>query len=179
MRVLGMALLLAAWAVSARAQTQGGISGLVTDSSGAAVSGAEVAVTNKATHATRKTATNKEGLYAFPSLPPGVYELTVAQKGFKTAEFHDIKLEVQQTARLDAGLEVGSVDETVTVSGEAAVLNTGSTTVGTVIENKVVTELPLNGRQYLNLVAQAPNVNVLSPAAGQASARLGGERAQQ
>jgi hypothetical protein len=178
-RALGMAMLLVAWAVTARAQTQGGISGLVTDSSGAAMSGADVTVTNKATDATRKTTTNKEGLYAFPSLPPGVYELTVAQTGFKTAEFHDIKLQVQQTARIDVGLEVGSVDETVTVSGEAAVLNTGSTTIGTVIENKVVTELPLNGRQYLNLVAQAPNVNVLSPAAGQAGARLGGERAQQ
>jgi hypothetical protein len=67
----------------------------------------------------------------------------------------------------------------VTVTGKATLLDTQSTTIGTVIENKVVTELPLNGRQYLNLVAQAPNVNVLSPAAGQAGARLGGERAQQ
>ena len=74
-------------------------------------------------------------------------------------------------------LQVGALDETVTVNGKATLLNTQSTTMGTVIENKVVTELPLNGRQYLNLVAIAPNVNVLSPAAGQAGARLGGERA--
>jgi hypothetical protein len=178
-RVLGMAMLLAAWVVPGRAQTQGGIDGRVTDPSGSAMAGADVTVTNKATHATRKTTSNREGLYAFPSLPPGVYEVAVAQKGFKTAEFHDVKLQVQQTARLDVGLEVGSVDETVTVSGEATLLNTGSTTIGTVVENKVVTELPLNGRQYLNLVALAPNVNMLSPAAGQAGARLGGERAQQ
>ena len=178
-RVLGVAMLFAAGAVTAGAQTQGGIGGLVTDSSGAAMADAEVTVTNKATHATRKATTNKQGLYAVPSLPPGVYELKVEQKGFKVAEIADIKIDVQQTARLDVALEVGSIDETVTVSGEAALLNTGSTTIGTVIENKVVTELPLNGRQYLNLVAQAPNVNVLSPAAGQAGARLGGERAQQ
>ena len=76
-------------------------------------------------------------------------------------------------------LQVGALDETVTVVGKSTLLNTQSTTLGTVIENKVVTELPLNGRQYLNLVAIAPNVNVLSPAAGQAGARLGGERAAQ
>ena len=76
-------------------------------------------------------------------------------------------------------MQVGALGETVTVVGKSTLLNTQSTTLGTVIENKVVTELPLNGRQYLNLVAVAPNVNVLSPAAGQAGARLGGERAAQ
>ncbi len=80
---------------------------------------------------------------------------------------------------MDVPLQVGALDETVTVVGQSTLLNTQSTTLGTVIDNKVVTELPLNGRQYLNLVAVAPNVNVLSPAAGQAGARLGGERAAQ
>src|SRR6266508_859705 len=89
-RLLTVLILLASWAGTARAQTQGGITGLVTDSSGAAVT-----VTNKATHGTRKATTNSAGLYAFPSLPPGVYELKVEQKGFKTAEIPDIKLEVQ------------------------------------------------------------------------------------
>jgi Carboxypeptidase regulatory-like domain len=178
-RILGLAMLLTAGAVPVRAQTQGGINGLVTDASGAAMSGADVTVVNKATHATRKAITNSAGLYAFPSLPPGVYDLKVEQKGFKTAEIPDVKLDVQQTARLDATLEVGTASETVTVSGHADVLNTENTTLGTVIENKVVTELPLNGRQYLNLVALSPNVNLLSPAAGQAGARQGGDRAQQ
>jgi hypothetical protein len=80
---------------------------------------------------------------------------------------------------VDVPLQVGALGETVTVVGKSTLLNTQSTTLGTVIDNKVVTELPLNGRQYLNLVAVAPNVNVLSPAAGQAGARLGGERAAQ
>ncbi|HEV8369347.1 MAG TPA: TonB-dependent receptor [Pyrinomonadaceae bacterium] len=178
-RVLACAVLMIAWAVASQAQTQGEISGLVTDQSGAVVSGANVTITNKATAASRKMTTNSEGLYAFPSLPPGVYELKVEQTGFKTAQVDNIKLEVQQTARLDVSMEVGQVGEMVTITTATAALNTENTTLGTVIENKIVTELPLNGRQYLNLVAVSPNVNVLAPAAGQAGARQGGERAQQ
>jgi hypothetical protein len=144
-------LLLSAAKVSA--QTSGEITGLVTDSSGAAVSGATATVTNKATGVTRKVVTNSEGLYSFPSLMPGVYELKVEQAGFKTARLDNITLEVQQTARLDVKMEVGQVGETVTVTSNSALLNAETATVGTVIENKIVTELPLNGRQYLNLVA--------------------------
>ncbi len=178
-RVLGVAMLLAASVVPSRAQTQGGISGLVTDSSGAPVPGATVTVTNTATRGTRNTTTNVEGLYTFPAVPPGTYALKVELQGFKTAEIRSFKVDVQETVRVDVPLQVGALDETVTVIGETTLLNTQSTTIGTVIENKVVTELPLNGRQYLNLVALSPNVNVLSPAAGQAAARLGGERAAQ
>src|SRR3954462_2236434 len=178
-RVLGVVILLAAWAATTQAQTQGGISGLVTDSSGAAVPGATVTVTNTATRGTRNTTTNAAGLYTFPVVPPGIYALKVELQGFHTAEVRSFKVDVQQTVRVDVPLQVGALDETVTVNGESTLLNTQSTTLGTVIENKIVTELPLNGRQYLNLVAVAPNVNVLSPAAGQAGARLGGERAAQ
>jgi hypothetical protein len=165
--------------VTGKAQTSGEITGLVTDSSGAAVVGANVTVTNKATGAMRKITTNGEGLYTFPSLLPGIYELKIEQSGFKTAQLDNIKLEVQQTARLDVAMEVGQVSETVAITTNSALLNTENTTIGTVIENKIVTELPLNGRQYLNLVALSPNVNVLAPAAGQAGARQGGERAMQ
>jgi hypothetical protein len=172
-------LLLASWVAPGWAQTQGGITGTVTDASGGAIPGATVTVTNTATRGTRTTTTNAEGLYNFPSLPPGTYELKVELEGFKIAEVSSFKVDIQQTVRRDVELEVGTLQETVSVTAAATLLNTESTTIGTVIENKVVTELPLNGRQYLNLVAIAPNVNVLSPAAGQAGARLGGERAQQ
>ena len=84
-RVLGVAMLLAASVVPGRAQTEGGISGLVTDSSGAAIPGATVTVTNTATSGTRNTTTNAEGLYTFPAMPPGVYELKVELQGFKTS----------------------------------------------------------------------------------------------
>ncbi|HVE58844.1 MAG TPA: carboxypeptidase regulatory-like domain-containing protein [Pyrinomonadaceae bacterium] len=177
--VLVGALLFTVFAVAIQAQTQGEITGLVTDSSDKVIPGANVTVMNKATGAVRKVTTNSEGLYAFPSLPPGVYELKVEQNGFKISHVDNIRLEVQQSARIDVALEVGQVGETVTIESTPALLNTENSTVGTVIENRIVTELPLNGRQYLNLVALSPNANVLAPAAGQAGARQGGERAQQ
>ena len=85
-RLLTVVILLASWVVTGRAQTQGGITGTVTDSSGAAVPGATVTVTNTATSGTRNTTTNAEGLYTFPAVPPGSYELKVELQGFKTAE---------------------------------------------------------------------------------------------
>jgi len=179
LNLLGAAFLLASCAVAGSAQTSAEIAGLVTDPTGAAISGASVTVTNKATGATRNATTNSEGLYSFPSLPPGTYALKVEQTGFKISLNENVRLDVQQAARLDVAMEVGQVGETVTISAAAALLNSENTTIGTVIENKIVTELPLNGRQYLNLVALSPNVNVLAPAAGQAGARQGGERAQQ
>src|SRR5499426_4068272 len=171
--------LLCCLAAGASAQTSGEITGLVTDSSGAAVSGASVTVTNKATGATRKVATNNEGLYAFPSLLPGVYELKVEQGGFKTARLDNITLEVQQTARLDVTMELGAVGETVTITSAGALLNAENTTVGTVIENKRIVDLPLNGRNFLQLVATAPNVSFGFQNSGQAGSRQGGTRSQQ
>ncbi len=177
--ILGSVAMLYVLTPTSKAQTNGDITGLVTDSSGAAVVGASVTVTNKATGATRKATTNSEGIYSFPSLLPGVYELKIEQSGFKTAQIDNIRLEVQQAARLDITMEVGQVSEMVAITTSSALLNAENTTIGTVVENKIVTELPLNGRQYLNLVALSPNANVLAPAAGQAGARQGGERAQQ
>src|SRR4051812_27545020 len=178
-RLLTVLILLASWVVTGRAQTQGAVTGTVTDTSGASIPGANVTVTNTATSGTRNTVTNGDGVYSFPGLPPGSYQLKVELQGFKTAEIPAFKVDIQQTVRMDVSLQVGALNETVTVAGRTVLLNTQSTTLGTVIENKIVTELPLNGRQYLNLVAISPNVNVLSPSAGQAGARLGGERAAQ
>lgn len=135
-RLLVVVLFLGAWVAPARAQTQGGISGLVTDSSAAPIAGADVTVTNTATGGTRKTTTNADGLYSFPSLPPGVYIVKVEQKGFKTADSPEIKVDVQQTVRFDVPLEVGTLEESVTVSGKSQLLNTESTTIGAVIETR-------------------------------------------
>jgi hypothetical protein len=177
--MLGSVAMLSALAAVGKAQTSGEITGLVTDPSGAAVSGATVTVTNKATGATRRATTNTEGLYAFPSLLPGMYELKVEAAGFKTAQLGNITLEVQQTARRDIAMEIGAVGETVTVTSEGALINAENATVGTVIENKRIVDLPLNGRNFLQLVATAPNVSFGFNNAGQAGSRQGGTRAAQ
>ncbi len=177
---LSFVLLLMLFAVAqVAAQTSGEITGLVTDSSGAAVAGATVNVTSKATGAVRRVNTNNDGIYSFPSLLPGDYEMKVEQQGFKSALRSGIQLQVQQTARIDFALEVGSVGETVTVSGGVPLLATESSAVGTVIENKRIVDLPLNGRNFLQLVATAPNVSFGFQDAGQAGSRQGGIRASQ
>jgi hypothetical protein len=160
-------------------QTFGDISGRVTDPSGAAVPTAAVTLTNTATNALRTADTSGDGLYTFTSVPPGVYNIKVEHPGFRTASSTNVEVQVQQSVRLDLTLQVGQVSETVEVSATAALLQSENATVGTVIENKNIVELPLNGREYLNLVTLAPNVSNLAPASGQAGSRQGGDRAGQ
>lgn len=170
---------LGGFGLRAVAQTQGEITGVVNDSSGAAVEGATVTVTSVATGAVRRVQTNAEGIFSFPALLPGGYTVKVEQQGFKTSLRDGIQLEVQQTARVDITLEIGSVGETVTVTGGTPLLAQESTTVGTVIENKRIVDLPLNGRNFLQLVATAPNVSTGFQQAGQAGSRQGGTRSNQ
>ncbi len=161
------------------AQTFGEITGRITDTTGAAVPQASVSVTNVSTNAVRQTVSNESGDYSFPSLAPGVYNLKVERQGFKTEATQNVQVQVQQTVRLDFALQVGQVSESVEVQASAAQLQAENATVGTVIENKRILEMPLNGRSYLQLVSLAPNVTTLSSSAGQAGARQGGDRANQ
>jgi hypothetical protein len=160
------------------AQTLGTITGEVKDSTGAVVPGATVTVVNKATNATRTTQTNAVGLYDFPALPPGNYTVTSELQGFKTTS-HELELQVQQTARVNFALELGTVSETATVTGVSPLVETTNATIGTVIENRRIVELPLNGRNYLQLVALSPNVSAEFAGPGQAGDRQGGTRANQ
>lgn len=178
-RITTLASLLLLFAVSGLAQTLGDISGLVTDSSGAVVANATVTATNKGTGAKREAVSNSEGLYSFPAMIPGVYDLKATASGFKTAVSNNVELQVQQSLRLDISLTVGQVSESIEVSAAAAVLSTENATVGTVIENKRIVELPLNGRNALQLTALSPNVSFGFPSAGQAGSRQGGIRADQ
>lgn len=161
------------------AQTSGEITGIVTDPSGSAIPGSTITLTNTATNAVRTMESNGEGLYRFTPVPPGVYTLKVEHQGFKAANTSNIEVQVQQTVRLDLTLQVGQVTESVEVSASAALLQSENATVGSVIENKAIVELPLNGRNYLNLVNLAPNVSNLAPSSGQAGSRQGGDRAGQ
>ncbi|MFN7920267.1 MAG: carboxypeptidase-like regulatory domain-containing protein [Bryobacteraceae bacterium] len=159
-------------------QTFGEITGEVRDTQGAVVPGVNVTITNTGTNATRSTVSNEAGVYAFPSLAPGNYNVRAEKQGFKTAT-SSVEVQVQQTVRLDLDMAVGSVSETVEVSGTVQLLTTENATIGTVVENKRIVELPLNGRNYLQLVSLAPNTSTGFPSAGQARSRQGAFRAEQ
>ena len=161
------------------AQTFGGISGEVKDSTGAVVAGAAVTATNTNTNTVRNTVTNDVGIYRFPSLVPGTYSVKVEAPGFRAAVRGDIELQVQQLARIDFALEVGQVTEVVEIAANAALLNTEDATVGTVIEERRILDLPLNGRNFLQLVSLSPNVTYGFSMPGQAAGRQGGSRTEQ
>src|SRR5580704_12556412 len=171
--------LFALFSVPAFSQTLGEITGRVNDPSTAAVPGAVITLTSVATNAVRTTTSTDAGDYTFPSVPPGFYSVKAEHTGFKIAAFNNVEVQVQQTVRLDLTLEVGQLTESVSVEAAADLLQAENSSMGTVVENKGVVELPLNGREYLNLVALSSNVNTLSPASGQAGSREGGDRANQ
>jgi Carboxypeptidase regulatory-like domain/TonB dependent receptor len=143
---------------AAAQQGRGSISGTVTDSSGGAVPDAAVTITNVGTQAAFSARTNDAGFYNAPSLPVGEYLVSAEKTGFKTAVVTGITLQVGEGARVDLKVELGAVSERIEVHATAPLVNTSSATVGKVIENRRVTELPLNGRNALALMALAPSV---------------------
>src|SRR5712664_1467362 len=161
------------------AQTQAGISGVIHDPSGAVIPGVTVTVTNPATYFVRSAISNEAGVYNFPVLQPGVYNIKVELPGFRTIEQNNVELQVQQSARIDFTLQVGDVSQTIEVSGTAALIATENATVGTVIENKRIVDMPLNGRNFLQLTSLSPNVSYGFTTAGQEDQRQGGSRASQ
>ena len=132
------------------AQT-GGINGVITDQTSASVPDAEVTVTNLLTGLERKVKTNEAGNYTVPLLPVGRYKITAFKQGFSTETQNDLKLDVQQIARINFVLKPGSLVETVNVSASAALIESESSMVGQMIDNKRIIDLPLNGRNYLDL----------------------------
>jgi len=161
------------------AQNYGEINGTVTDPTGAVIAGATVTVTNTATNIARTVQTNASGNYTVPFLAPGLYDVRAEQAGFKAVSRAGVQLQVGASAQINIAMEVGEVTETVAVTGTAALLTTQGTAVGTVIENKRIVDLPLNGRDYLQLIALSPAVTAETPPSFTATGRQGGERAQQ
>jgi hypothetical protein len=138
-------------AVVSAQQGTGTISGIVTDPQGAAASGAEVRVRNTGTNFVFRARANDQGFYTAPGMAVGEYEVSAELPGFKRSVRSGITLQVNQNAQVDVRLEVGQVAETVEVVGEAPLVNTSNATVGEVIENRRVRDLPLNGRGALAL----------------------------
>ncbi len=144
--------------VTAAAQVNNAsVTGLVTDTTGAVVTGASVTLKNKATNVETSTTTDSSGYYTFASVPVGTYDVTVERQGFKRIVLSDVKLEVAQKGRVDASLEVGAVSETITVTS-ATLLTTQEATTGGVIENRMVQQLPLSGRNWDDLIGLVPGV---------------------
>jgi hypothetical protein len=144
------------------AKTQAGISGIVTDSSGALISGATVKATSKETGIVEKRQTNADGFYAFLDLPPGHYDVEVQQSGFNAFRQTDILLDVDSAKVINVKLKVGNVTEQVQVSGEAVQLDTASTQMGEVITGQTMTTVPLVSRSYTDLLALQPGVSPVS-----------------
>ncbi len=165
--------------VSLSGQTSTGeITGAVTDSTGAVVVGATITITNPAINVRRQLQTNSAGIYQAPALPPGAYSIRAEMTGFKSEVKAEITLQVSQIVRIDFSMQVGNVSEVIEVTGGAPVLETDSTSVGTVIENRRIVELPLNGRNYLQLASLIPGATTNGPASSQGQQRMGGARNQ-
>ncbi|MDT5294400.1 MAG: hypothetical protein QOJ76_1280 [Acidobacteriota bacterium] len=152
-------VLLLLFATFAQAQTgTSRITGTVLDSTGAVVPGATVTALNEATGLSQTQTTTDSGLYAFASLPLGSYSITVEKAGFKTSKLTGSVLEINTPLTIDVTLAAGEVSEVVTVQAGAEQLQTANATIGNVIEHKAIEQLPLNGRNPLNLIAYEPGV---------------------
>jgi len=136
----------------------GTILGVVKDSSGAVIPGVSVTVTNIDTSLTRTGASAEDGSYRFPALPVGRYRLEATKEGFSALTRTGITLEVAQEATVDVILEVGSATQTVTVAEEVPLVQTTSTTLGGLVNEEQVANLPLNGRNYTQLATLQPGV---------------------
>ena len=138
----------------------GGIEGNVTDTSGAAVSGATVEATNIADSVTQNTVTNNDGAYRFPSLIPGVYTVTVKKQGFAQFTREATRIDAGIGVRIDAKLPVGSATSKVEVTGEAPLLQTDSAEVNETIHSSEISSLPTFGNNITRLSLLAPGVSM-------------------
>ncbi|HUY13798.1 MAG TPA: TonB-dependent receptor [Terriglobia bacterium] len=141
----------------ASAQTvNGAFHGTVTDTSGAVIPGATVTVTNLATNLVRQVSADASGFYTITQLPPGHYAVTVSRPGFATVRQADVDLQVNQDLEADYTLKVGAVTQQVQVTAAPSALETTSSTIGQVIASKQVVDLPLNGRQFTQMILLTP-----------------------
>ncbi len=138
--------------------TFGSVVGNVTDPSGAAIGGTQVVLTNLGTNQKQTETTNADGFYQFVNLPPASYSVSVAKEGFKHILRSPVVVQTGTTSKIDLALQVGAVSQTVEVTAQTPLLTPESSSLGTVIDQRKTDELPLNGRNPLNLVALVPSV---------------------
>jgi len=141
-----------------RADELAAVTGLVTDPNGRSVPGVTVIITNLATNVASRTVTNDQGIYRVPSLQPGIYRMTLDKDGFKSIVKSGVELHVQDVASINFELQIGSVNETVTVEAGGLVINTTDGSVSTVVDRQFADGLPLNGRSFQTLIQLTPGV---------------------
>src|ERR1035437_2771009 len=139
-------------------QATANVNGVVKDPTGAAVANVQVELTNVNTGVVRKTSTNTGGIYNFPSVVPGFYSMQASATGFAAVSQPPVTLEVGQTATFDFQLRVGATTSTVTVTAAAPALETSTSELGTVVSPKEMNDLPLNGRNFTELLTILPGV---------------------
>jgi hypothetical protein len=150
--------------LSASAQeATGKILGTITDERGAVLPGAKVTATNVATQITREATTNDDGYFEITSLPIGTYQVSAEQSGFKKSVSTEERLQINQTLRFDLKLEAGSVAETVEVTSGATTVETANPTIGQSVTDRPIVNLPLNGRNVLQLALTLPGVTERNP----------------
>jgi outer membrane receptor protein involved in Fe transport len=159
MKRVALALLLLLSSGIAHAQvTTADLVGTIRDSSRGVVPGAKVTLTNQATGVSRSATTGPDGNYIFTSLQPGIYTLAAEATGFRKVQRTGVQLQVNQRAQIDLDLEVG-LGETVLIEGTAPLLESQSSVLGSVIQEKQVQDLPLNGRNFVQLATLSPGVS--------------------
>src|SRR6267143_3931756 len=177
-RILGIVCLVLTVALPLISQTSTGrILGTVRDQSGAALPAATVTVTDVQRGITRTVTTDDSGEYVVPNLTPGIYTVRAESRGFKTVERPNIQVEVATDLSVDVSLPPGNVKETVIVNEEVPLLDTTSSTLGGTLSNKEINDLPLNGRNYENLLQLRPGV-VRYPGGGFSTTSTNGLRAE-
>lgn len=145
---------------------QGAIVGTVTDESGEVITGAKVTALNIDTQVTRQTVSSEHGDYRLDFLLPGRYQVTAERSGFKKTTVTDLELQVGQARRVDLRLAVGEISGQITVSSNEAAINTESPALGEVIDNQKIQNLPLNGREFIQLGALVPGAESGNPKRG-------------
>src|SRR6202165_3447097 len=156
----GALFVLSFMASPASGQEGGTILGVVRDASGGAVPEARIMITNVDTSETRSVATGDDGAFRVPGLRPGHYSVRVEKDGFKTATQTALTLDVAGQLVVNPTMEVGSSTQEVTVTGEAPIVNTTTSTLGSLVDDQHVADLPLNGRNYIELTLIQPGLQL-------------------
>ena len=154
--ILGVVLLVATASLALAQITSATISGTIKDETGGVLPGVDLVIANLDTGLTRSAVTDSNGSFTVPGLPPGRYEARASLQGFRTGVQTGITLQVGQDAGLNFVLSVGTTAESITVTGESALVETRSSALSAIVLEKAIEELPLNGRNYIMLATLQP-----------------------